>query len=140
MAKRLAKADLRELEIALTIAFYFGSSGDWDRAGTACSLKEIDPETGFAKRAETWLNPLCIVGPTMATKVFRDPLYNYVSIDLSRDQWLLEVLNSREIQRLRRIHQLGVSHLTYPVADHSRLVHSLGVMHLMQMAIHHFAQ
>jgi HD superfamily phosphohydrolase len=76
----------------------------------------------------------------MSSKVFRDPLYNYVSIDLSSDQWLLEVLNSREIQRLRRIHQLGVSSLTYPGADHNRLVHSLGVMHLMQMAIEHFAQ
>ena len=66
----------------------------------------------------------------MSSKVFRDPLYNYVSIDLSSDEWLLKVLNSREMQRLRRIHQLGVSHYTYPGADHSRLVHSLGVLHL----------
>ena len=74
----------------------------------------------------------------MSSKVFRDPLYNYVSIDLSRDKWLLKVLSSREMQRLRRIHQLGVSHFTYPGADHSRLVHSLGVLHLMQLAIEHF--
>jgi HD superfamily phosphohydrolase len=76
----------------------------------------------------------------MSSKVFRDPLYNYVSIDLSSDEWLLKVLNSRETQRLRRIHQLGVSHYTYPGADHSRLVHSLGVLHLMQLAIEHFSR
>lgn len=74
----------------------------------------------------------------MSSKVFRDPLYNYVSIDLPRDKWLLEVLNCREIQRLRRIHQLGVSYFTYPGADHNRLVHSLGVLHLMQLTIQHF--
>lgn len=73
----------------------------------------------------------------MTAKIFRDPLYNYVSIDLSQDRWLLDVLNAREIQRLRRIHQLGVSNFTYPGADHSRLVHSLGVLHLMQLTIQH---
>jgi HD superfamily phosphohydrolase len=76
----------------------------------------------------------------MPTKVFRDPLYNYISIDLSRNEWLRDVLDSVEVQRLRRIHQLGISHLTYPGAEHNRLLHSLGVMHLMQMAIEHFAR
>ena len=76
----------------------------------------------------------------MSSKVFRDPLYNYVSIDLPRDKWLLDVVNSREIQRLRRIHQLGISNYTYPGAEHSRLVHSLGVLHLMQLAVDHFGR
>ena len=65
----------------------------------------------------------------MSHKVFRDPLYNYVELDTGRDRWLLDVINSREFQRLRRIHQLGVSNLTYPGADHNRLCHSLGVLH-----------
>jgi len=76
----------------------------------------------------------------MSSKVFRDPLYNYVSIDLSSDRWLVDVVNSREFQRLRRIHQLGVSHFTYPGADHNRLCHSLGVLHLMQLAFDHLSQ
>lgn len=50
----------------------------------------------------------------MAAKIFRDPLYNYVSIDRARDRWLLDLLDCPEVQRLRRIHQLGVSSLTYP--------------------------
>jgi HD superfamily phosphohydrolase len=73
----------------------------------------------------------------MAAKIFRDPLYNYISIERDRDGWLLELLDCPEVQRLRRIHQLGVSYLTYPGADHNRLSHSLGVVHLMQEALDH---
>ena len=70
-------------------------------------------------------------------KIFRDPLYNYISIDRENDQWLLDLLDTPEVQRLRRIHQLGVSFFTYTGADHSRLSHSLGVLHLMQQAVEH---
>jgi HD superfamily phosphohydrolase len=73
----------------------------------------------------------------MSDKIFRDPLYNYISIDRQSDGWLIELLDSREVQRLRRIHQLGVSNFTYPGAEHSRLSHSLGVLHLMQVACEH---
>jgi uncharacterized protein len=73
----------------------------------------------------------------MGSKVFRDPLYNYIGLDLPRDGWLVDLINCREMQRLRRIHQLGVSNFTYPGADHNRLAHSLGVLHLMKMVVSH---
>tara|TARA_R110000744_G_C19348268_1_gene560161 strand:- start:273 stop:1589 length:1317 start_codon:yes stop_codon:yes gene_type:complete len=68
----------------------------------------------------------------MAHKLFRDPLYNYVDIDRDQHKWLLKVLDCPEVQRLRRIHQLGVSYFTYPGAEHNRLAHSMGVLYLMR--------
>ena len=43
---------------------------------------------------------------------------------------VIEVLRTPEIQRLRRIRQLGLAHLVFPGAEHSRLVHSLGAAYL----------
>lgn len=39
---------------------------------------------------------------------------------------VIEILRTREVQRLRRIRQLGLAHLVFPGAEHSRLVHCLG--------------
>jgi HD superfamily phosphohydrolase len=44
------------------------------------------------------------------------------------DALLFRLLNAAEVQRLRRIRQLGMANLAYPSADHSRYSHSLGVM------------
>ncbi len=73
----------------------------------------------------------------MSDKVFRDPLYNYIAFDRQRDGWLIDLLKCREVQRLRRIHQLGVSNFTYPGADHTRFAHSLGVAYLMKLVLEH---
>lgn len=63
----------------------------------------------------------------MGDKAFRDPLYNYIRLDKEDDAWLLKLLDTREVQRLRRIHQLGVSNYTYSGADHNRFAHTMGV-------------
>jgi HD superfamily phosphohydrolase len=76
----------------------------------------------------------------VSDKVFRDPLYNYIAFDRQRDGWLVELVNCPEVQRLRRIHQLGVSNFTCPGADHTRFAHSLGVTHLMQLVLDHLTR
>jgi HD superfamily phosphohydrolase len=63
-------------------------------------------------------------------KVIRDPVHDIVPFENTPwDRLLLDLIDAREFQRLRRIRQLGVSHLVYPGADHTRFAHSIGVMH-----------
>jgi len=64
-------------------------------------------------------------------KVIRDPVHNIIPFeDTPRDRLLLDLINTKEFQRLRRIKQLGMSDLVFPGANHSRFAHSIGVMHV----------
>jgi len=74
----------------------------------------------------------------MPEKLFRDPLYDYIAVD--KDSWLLKLINCPEVQRLRYIKHLGLSHFTYPGSTHSRFSHSLGVLHLMRECLGHLKQ
>lgn len=67
----------------------------------------------------------------MKTQRIRDPLHGLIVFkrDDVVDQTAWRLLNCREMQRLRRIRQLGFSDLIYPGATHSRLAHSIGVFH-----------
>ena len=47
----------------------------------------------------------------------------------------LLVLDSPLLQRLRNIAQLGVVHLVYPAASHSRFEHTLGVVHQVDQLV-----
>jgi HD superfamily phosphohydrolase len=66
----------------------------------------------------------------MSEKIIRDPVHDVIAFRLERsvDALLFRLLNTIEVQRLRRIRQLGMASLAYPGADHSRYSHSLGVM------------
>jgi hypothetical protein len=59
-------------------------------------------------------------------RVIRDPLHG--DIRLTEFEW--QVLNCREVQRLRWLRQLGFSNLVYPGAEHTRLHHSIGTMYV----------
>jgi len=45
------------------------------------------------------------------------------------DMSVWPLVDSRELQRLRRIKQLGLSEFVFPSATHTRFAHSLGVFH-----------
>lgn len=59
--------------------------------------------------------------------VFKDPVHDHIHI---RHQIILDLIDSKEFQRLRRIKQLGTSQYTFHGAEHSRFSHSLGVYEL----------
>lgn len=71
--------------------------------------------------------------------VFRDPVHQLIHLD-EDDGFLRELIDTRPMQRLRRIRQLGVSWLTYHGAEHSRFSHSMGVMHVASLILRSIGQ
>ena len=66
----------------------------------------------------------------MSQKIVRDPVHDVIAFrtESPLESLLFSLINAQEVQRLRRIRQLGLTSLAYPCADHSRYSHSLGVM------------
>lgn len=65
-------------------------------------------------------------------KIFNDPIYGFIGIP---DELIFDLIEHPYFQRLRRIRQLGLTHMVYPGALHTRFHHALGSMHLMCRAI-----
>jgi HD superfamily phosphohydrolase len=65
-------------------------------------------------------------------KIFSDPVHGFISVPKNL---LLDLIETPEVQRLRRIRQLGLGHLVFPGAEHTRFNHALGAMALMQEAL-----
>jgi uncharacterized protein len=59
-------------------------------------------------------------------KSIRDSVHG----DLHLEEFEVRLIDTPEIQRLRRIKQLGFTYLVYPGANHSRFEHSIGTMYL----------
>jgi HD superfamily phosphohydrolase len=64
-------------------------------------------------------------------RVIRDPLWNSIRLDATA----VRIVDSGAFQRLRYIRQLGLAHLVYPGATHTRFDHALGVYHLATTAL-----
>lgn len=72
-------------------------------------------------------------------KILRDPVHNLIAFhDNAWDRLILALLDTREVQRLRRIKQLGFSELVFPGANHSRFAHSVGVLHVTKKFLDQF--
>lgn len=65
-------------------------------------------------------------------KIINDPVYGFINIP---SELIFDLISHPFFQRLRYIKQLGMTHLVYPGALHTRFHHALGAMHLMCLAI-----
>jgi uncharacterized protein len=65
-------------------------------------------------------------------KIVNDPIYGLIKLP---SDLVFRLIEHPYFQRLRRIRQLGMTHLVYPGAHHTRFHHALGAMHLMCRAI-----
>ena len=65
-------------------------------------------------------------------KIINDPVHGFITIP---NELIFDLIEHPYFQRLRRIKQLGLSHLVYPGANHTRFHHAIGAMHLMDKAI-----
>lgn len=86
----------------------------------------------FANRASDdrpiqgpWGLPRTVLAPG---KVITDPIHG----DIRLNKLEVAVVDSRPFQRLRRIRQLGNTHLVYPGAVHTRFSHSLGALKMVE--------
>jgi HD superfamily phosphohydrolase len=65
-------------------------------------------------------------------KIINDPVYGFINIPSAL---VFDLIAHPYFQRLRYIKQLGMTHLVYPGALHTRFHHALGAMHLMSLAL-----
>ena len=68
-------------------------------------------------------------------KVLRDPVHNYIHV---RHQVIMDLINTPEFQRLRRIKQLGVASYVFQGAEHTRFTHCLGVYEITRQMCDNF--
>lgn len=72
------------------------------------------------------------MNPRNKLKIINDPVYGFIHIP---NAFIFDLIEHPFFQRLWRISQMGLSHLVYPGAKHTRFHHALGCMYLMQKAV-----
>lgn len=65
-------------------------------------------------------------------KIFNDPIHGFITVPKGT---ILELVDHPNVQRLRRIKQMGLGYLVFPAAEHSRFSHALGAMELAQRTL-----
>lgn len=68
---------------------------------------------------------------------YLDPIHHEIVLDrkIPAERLIIDLIDTEEFQRLRRIHQLGVTFFTFQGAEGSRFTHSVGVMHVASQLI-----
>jgi HD superfamily phosphohydrolase len=86
------------------------------------------PEWGLTldmRLARPWKLPAGALAPG---KTITDPVHGDVYLNVLEQA----IVDSPPFQRLRRVRQLGTTHLVYPGATHTRFAHSLGALRVAQ--------
>lgn len=68
-------------------------------------------------------------------KILTDPIHDYVQINY---KVIMDLINTKEFQRLRHIKQLGTLSFIFHGAEHTRFGHSLGVYEITRRIIEFF--
>jgi len=72
--------------------------------------------------------------------ILRDPVHGLVAFEGERERVVKSLMATREVQRLRRVRQLGLASLVFPGAEHSRFAHAIGTAHVMGRLLDRLAQ
>jgi HD superfamily phosphohydrolase len=65
--------------------------------------------------------------------ILRDPVHGLIAFENDEERIIPRLLACSEVQRLRRIRQLGLTSLAFPGAEHTRFAHAVGATHVMQL-------
>ena len=70
------------------------------------------------------------------SRTYHDPIHGAITLNGNdrTESLLIQLIDTPEFQRLRRIHQLDIAYFTFHGAEGSRFTHSLGVMALTRRA------
>jgi len=67
--------------------------------------------------------------------ILRDPVHGLVSFETEEESIIPKLMDTPEVQRLRRIRQLGVASVAFPGAEHTRFSHAVGAAFVMKMLL-----
>ena len=67
--------------------------------------------------------------------ILRDPVHGLVAFEGHEERIIERLMDTPEVQRLRRVRQLGVTSLAFPGAEHSRFAHAIGTAFVMKLLL-----
>jgi uncharacterized protein len=65
--------------------------------------------------------------------ILRDAVHGLISFEAEEERVIPRLMDTPEVQRLRRIRQLGVASYAFPGAEHTRFAHAIGAAHVMRL-------
>ena len=67
--------------------------------------------------------------------ILRDPVHGLVAFESDEERIIEQLMDTREVQRLRRIRQLGVASMAFPGGEHTRFSHAVGTAFVMKQLL-----